>query len=107
MENFRAELRLIWADKIVIALAVAIAGIAVLAWGLVAIAAGIAGANHVILSFGSGMAGGITVGLLVLWLLLRGLDWAAGGSTARLFARPHTPRPHPEAMSVGRHIVVH
>lgn len=88
---------LIWADRIVLWLA--ILGIAALAicWCAVAVAAGVEGANHVVLSFG--LNSGPLVALIALWALLRAIDFVAGGATYRIFV----PMREPEAPAVPVH----
>ncbi|HEY4124793.1 MAG TPA: hypothetical protein VGM36_09280 [Rhizomicrobium sp.] len=89
MRSAQSRLHLIWADKIVLWLV--ILGIATLAicWCLVAVAAGVDGANHVALSFG--WDPNIGIALLALWAALRALDFIAGGSTYKLFVPEHEP----------------
>jgi hypothetical protein len=97
MQSIRGHVHFIWADRIVMWLAILIAGAGAICWMLVAVAAGTAGANHVVLSFGSDS--GLTA-ILVLtgfWVLLRAADFIAGGSTYRMFATPPEPEPKPAA----------
>jgi hypothetical protein len=79
------NLRLIWADKIVLTLAVLILIVAVFGWVLFAIAAGTAGANHVLASVGLGGTLGIIAVLFAVWATFRATDFAAGGATYQLF----------------------
>jgi len=89
MRSVQSRLHLIWADKLVLWLV--ILGIAALAicWCLVAVAAGVDGANHVALSFG--WDPNIAIALLTLWAVLRALDFVAGGSTYKLFVPAREP----------------
>jgi len=105
MRSVQNRLHLIWADKIVLWLV--ILGIAALAicWCLVAVAAGVQGANHVALSFG--WDPDIAVALLTLWAVLRALDFVAGGSTYKRFAPTHEPEApamavHEQPASTGK-----
>jgi hypothetical protein len=85
MQNLRHHLRLIWADKIALTLAVLIAVLAAFGWALMALAAGAAGANHVAASIGFGGALEIGAVVLALWATLRAADFAFGGATYKLF----------------------
>jgi hypothetical protein len=86
MQNIREHLHLIWADKIVLGIALVMAALAGVLWLLVALAAGLAGANHVIASFGTTVFQEAVLGFVAVWLALRAIDFAAGGSTYKLFA---------------------
>jgi hypothetical protein len=85
MEDTRNKLRLIWADKIALSLTILIVAIPAFGWVLVAIAAGPAGANHVIESIGMDGALEVMGAVLTVWAALRGVDFAAGGATYKLF----------------------
>lgn len=88
MKVFRKHLRLIWADRIVLWLTVL--GVAAMAalWLLVAVAAGIQGAGHVVTSFGWDGFPAIALTLVSIWALLRAIDFIAGGSTYKMFNAP-------------------
>ena len=81
----RNHLRLIWADKIALSLAILLLAIPALGWALVALAAGAAGANHVLASFGTDGVAEVAAGLFAVWASLRAIDFAAGGATYKLF----------------------
>jgi hypothetical protein len=81
VQNIRKNLRFIWADKIVFWLAILLVAMSVICWVLVAAAAGVAGANHVIAS----LSGDPITTLVSLWAVLRAIDFIAKGSTYRLF----------------------
>ena len=106
MSNFRQQLHLIWADKV----ALAVAALAVVATGLmwvfVMLAAGAKGANHVLASVGVDGAIEGAAYLAGFWALLRALDFAFGGATAKMFTRPSE---HPAAASlpVGGNLLAH
>jgi hypothetical protein len=85
MQHTPNKLRLIWADKIVLWLAILMAAMAAFAWVLIGVAAGPMGANHVLASVGTGGTLEIAALLLTLWAILRALDFAAGGATYKLF----------------------
>ena len=98
MEDTRDKLRLIWADKIALSLTILIVAIPAFGWVLVAIAAGPAGANHVVESIGMDGALEVIGAVLAVWATLRALDFAAGGATYKLFRAasgdaPATTRP--------------
>lgn len=91
MRKFRDRLRLIWADKIVLWLAVLIVAAMAILWIMVAVAAGTDGANHVVASFGSDFGVHIIIDLVGLWALLRAIDFIAGGATYRMFSAQTKP----------------
>jgi len=97
MRSVRNHLHLIWADKIVLWLVMLAAAALAICWCLVAAAAGVQGANHVALSFG--LDPGIGVALVTLWVVLRALDFVAGGATYKLFV----PAREPEAAAIAVH----
>lgn len=96
MQNIRNHLRLIWADKIALWLAILFVAAAAIGWVLVAAAAGAQGANHVVASLGLNGAP-IVIALVSFWALLRAIDFIAKGSTYRLF---HA-QPDPEITSTA------
>ena len=68
MQMTRNNLRLIWADKIVLALA-----------------AGPMGADHVLASIGIENVLELFCAVLAVWAMLRAVDFVAGGTTYKLF----------------------
>ena len=90
MQNIRNHLHFIWADKIALWLAVLFVAMAAIGWVLVATAAGVMGANHVIASLGLN-ATPIVIALVSVWALLRAIDFIAKGSTYRLFVAEPAP----------------
>jgi hypothetical protein len=105
MRNTSNNLRLIWADKIVLSLAVLIAVIPAIGWGLVALATGAMGANHVLASIGTEGALDVIAVLLAVWAMLRALDFAAGGATYKLFHAE--PVADASAIPLGGDILAH
>ena len=105
MQNAPNKLRLIWADKIALTLAAVIVSMAASAWILVAIAAGFAGANHVLASFGTGYALEVVALVLAVWASFRAVDFAFRGATYKLF---HTePAADMRALQPGGNILAH
>jgi hypothetical protein len=104
MQKPSNSLRLIWADKIVLTLAVLIGGLAGFGWGLTALAAGIAGADHVFASIGTGGALELTALLFAIWATFRALDFVAHGSTYKLF---HAERNQAPALPTGGNLLAH
>jgi hypothetical protein len=90
MQNVRNHLRFIWADKIVLWLAILFVAVTAIGWVLVAAAAGAMGANHVVASLGLNSVP-IIVAFASLWALLRAIDFIAKGSTYRLFVAEPAP----------------
>jgi len=90
VQNIRNHLHFIWADKIALWLAVLFVAMAAIGWVLVATAAGVMGANHVIASLGLN-ATPIVIALVSVWALLRAFDFIAKGSTYRLFVAEPAP----------------
>ena len=86
MRIVQDRIHLIWADKIVLWLAFAAIVIAAVGWCLVAVAAGVGGANHVVTSFSAESGDDLLVVLLTLWVALRAIDFLRGGQTRTLFA---------------------
>ena len=85
MRDSQNKLRLIWADKIALVLAVLVAVIPAIGWALIGLATGMAGANHVLASIGTDGAAEVLAMLVAVWLSLRAIDFAFGGSTYKLF----------------------
>jgi hypothetical protein len=104
MQNTSNNLRLIWADKIVLWLVVLALAVAAFAWVLVAIGAGAVGADHVLASVG--VNGMVELGALILalWATFRTLDFVAHGSTYRLF---HTAPTETAALPTGKNLLAH
>jgi hypothetical protein len=104
MQSPSNNLRLIWADKIVLWLVALLLAVAAFAWAMVAIGAGAMGADHVLASVGRD--GVIELGALVLalWATLRGLDFVAHGSTYRLF---HTAPADTAVLPAGKNLLAH
>ncbi len=110
MPNMPKDLRLIWADKIVLWLAISIVALAALGWLLMALAAGAAGANHVLASIGIVGTLEICAALLVIWATFRALDFAAGGATYKLFhAEPAADAPvlQTPVLPTSRNLLAH
>ena len=81
----RNNLRLIWADKIVLALAILLLAIPAFGWAIVALAAGPMGADHVLASIGIENVLELFCAVLAVWAMLRAVDFVAGGTTYKLF----------------------
>ena len=93
MQNIRNHLHFIWADKIVLWVAILFVAMAAIGWLLVAAAAGAMGANHVVASLGLNSAP-IIFALVSLWAVLRAIDFTAKGETYRMFhSQPEPPAP--------------
>lgn len=104
MRNASTNLRLIWAEKIVLWLVALMLAVAAFAWVLVAIAAGPTGADHVLASVG--LDGAVELGALAvaLWATFRALDFIAHGSTYRLF---HSAPSETTALPTGKNLLAH
>jgi hypothetical protein len=96
VQHIRDQLHLIWAEKIALVLASLILGLTVFFWAVVAVAAGIAGANHVLAMTGVSWVEDGLIGVAILWVLFRAIDYAHGGSTHALLS------PHPVRKQDGR-----
>ena len=105
MHDEPRRLRLIWADKIVLWLAIVLVAAAALAWLMIAIAAGIMGANHVVDSLGNGGLMEIGAFLLALWATFRALDFIAHGATYKLFHAE--PAPDAPVLPSGENLLAH
>jgi hypothetical protein len=90
VQNIRNHLHFIWADKIALWLGIIFVAMAAIGWVLVAAAAGVMGANHVMASLGLNGAP-IVITLVSVWALLRAIDFIAKGSTYRLFVTEPAP----------------
>ena len=101
MQSIRENLRLIWADKIVLWMAITAAGLAAFTWLLAAVATGISGANHVVASLGTGGGSEVALGAFALWTTLRALDFVFHGSTWRLFHTNPALTERPLAVAAG------
>lgn len=74
----------IWADRLALTLiAIVVAGIA-LSWAMVAVAAGVEGADHVFAITGLSWLFYGTVAIALLWIVLRAIDFVCGGPTRAL-----------------------
>jgi hypothetical protein len=93
MRSVQNRLHLIWADRIVLWLAIVAVAALALCWCLVGVAAGVNGANHVVASFALDSGPIVLIALVSLWALLRAIDFIGGGATHRLVA----PAPEPDA----------
>jgi hypothetical protein len=89
VQNIRNHLHFIWADKIALWLVILSVVMAAIGWVLVAAAAGVMGANHVVASLGFNSTP-IVITLVSIWALLRAIDFIAKGSTYRLFVTEPT-----------------
>ncbi|MGH6871138.1 MAG: hypothetical protein ACREHE_06495 [Rhizomicrobium sp.] len=81
------RLRFIWADKtalIVVAAMILVLGVLELVFLVIA---GIRGACHLYDCIGPWSIQNGAIAALALWLFLRAIDWAAGGSTRTLLMR--------------------
>jgi hypothetical protein len=99
MRSIQNRLHLIWADKIVLWLAIAAVAALALCWCLVGVAAGMEGANHVVQSFALDSGPIALIALVSLWALFRAIDFIAGGATHRLVAAS----PEPDTASTVAH----
>jgi len=97
----------IWADKIVLWLASAIVALFAIGWALVAVAAGVDGANHVVMSFGTDSGDDLVIGLVTLWVALRAIDFASGGSTRTMFSARDKRKDAQRTLSVGHNDLAH
>jgi hypothetical protein len=79
------KLRMIWADKIALALAILLVAIPAIGWGLVALATGTMGANHVLASIGTEGALEVAAVVFAVWASFRAMDYVAHGATYKLF----------------------
>ncbi len=101
--------RFIWADKAALAAAVGILLILALIWVLALIAAGTAGAIHVLGGIG---VWGVELDLLIagsLWAFLRAIDFAIHGPTYRLFMERPPKQPasaEPALVSANQSMIV-
>jgi hypothetical protein len=90
VQNIQNHLHFIWADKIALWLAVLFVAMAAIGWVLIATAAGLMGANHVVASLGL-HGTPIVIAWISVWALLRAIDFIAKGSTYRLFVAEPAP----------------
>jgi hypothetical protein len=90
VQNIRNHLHFIWADKIALWLAILFVALAAIGWVLVAAAAGVMGADHVVASLGLNGTP-IVIAWVSVWALLRAIDFIAKGSTYRLFVTEPMP----------------
>jgi hypothetical protein len=104
MHNARKNLCLIWADKIALTLFILIAVVTAFVWGLAALAAGPAGANHVFASIGLDGALEVAAALFAVWATLRAMDFAFGGATYKLF---HAEPEDGTVLPVGGNLLAH
>jgi hypothetical protein len=98
---------LIWADKIVLWLASAVVALFALGWCLVAVAAGVDGANHVVMSFGADSGDDLLIGLATLWAALRAIDYLRGGQTRAIFVPSDRHEDVKRSLSVGNDLAHH
>jgi hypothetical protein len=77
---------IIWADKVTLGLAVSCAVLLVALWSVLFAIVGGLGASHLWTRYGAMSIGLTLLGLMASWLLLRTLDFLAGGSTYRLIS---------------------
>jgi hypothetical protein len=101
MWNILDRFHLIWADRIILWVAAGIGALAALCWCLVAVAAGVDGANHVVVSFGADSGDDVVLVLLTLWAALRAIDFIGHGATYKLLHRSDAPHPSSEAPSAS------
>jgi hypothetical protein len=104
MQIVKGHFQLIWADKFALAVAAAGVFVALLLWVLVAVAAGTLGANHVFATLGMASIFYTSGAALLLWLVLRAIDFAAKGATYTLIKGeqfPATDKHVPPAPLVG------
>jgi hypothetical protein len=85
MKIVRKHLRLIWADKIALWLAIICVAAMAALWLLVAVAAGLDGASHVVTKFGLDGIPQIALVIVSVWAFLRAIDFIAGGATYKMF----------------------
>jgi hypothetical protein len=78
---------IIWADKVTLGLALFSALLLAALWLVAFAIIGGSGAQHLWARYGAMSIGLALLGLMASWLVLRALDFAAGGSTYRLTAR--------------------
>jgi hypothetical protein len=80
------RLRFIWADKLTLFVALSALFLGTFLWLLALIAAGTAGAAHLVACVGTANVMKVGAAMAALWVALRAIDFAAGGSTRKLFA---------------------
>lgn len=99
--------RSIWADKLALVLiTILVLGVA-LFWGLVVAAAGVSGANHVLASTGLSWIEDGVIGIALLWIALRAVDFLRGGPTRAMFDMHHQPEDTQRTLSVGNDLAHH
>jgi hypothetical protein len=104
MQKTPNNLRLIWAEKLVLCLVSLVTALAAFCWVLVAIGAGPMGADHVLASIGTDGAVELGVAVLALWATFRALDFVAHGSTYKLF---HTRRADAPVLPTRKNLLAH
>ena len=77
---------IIWADKVTLGLALFCTVLLGAFWSLAFAIVGGLGASHLWTRYGAMSLGVALLGLMAFWLLLRTVDFLAGGSTYRLVA---------------------
>lgn len=77
---------IIWADKVTLGLALFCTVLLVAFWSVAFAIVGGLGAIHLWTRYGAMSIGLALLGLMASWLILRTLDFLAGGSTYRLMA---------------------
>ena len=102
MRSVQSRLHLIWADRIVLWLAIGVLAAAAICWCLVAVAAGAPGADHVVMRFAADSGAVVIMGLLTLWTALRAMDFIARGATTRLVHRDDAPKPASTPRPTGK-----
>jgi len=103
MQNIRQHLHFIWADKIALGAVVLALFLTGMLWLLAALAAGPAGANHVLGSISQSVALDGFIAVAVLWVALRAIDYLRGGSTHKLFRTARDIATHPVGGKLAAH----
>ena len=107
MQNIRGRFQIIWVDKFALVLILLVLLGVAFCWGLVVAAAGVSGANHVLASTGLSWVEDSLIGIALLWLLIRSIDFLRGGRTRALFAL-HAPEEEPKrTLSMGDDLAHH
>lgn len=105
MQNIRFQS--IWADKLALTLVIIVLLGVALSWALVVAAAGVNGANHVLASTGLSWVEDGLIGIAVLWIALRAIDFMRGGRTRALFAMPPRQKDTRRTLSAGNDLAHH
>lgn len=107
MQTNRDRFHLIGADRIALTLIAIMLIATALFWAMIVVAAGIGGANHVLASTGLSWLEDGLIGIALLWIALRGIDYARGGATRALLSRPAQTGEARGVLSGGKDLAAH